>query len=88
VRGVAARTHLGIVVLCHLIRCRNVRMDQRRGYAAVVKLEKHKREDAVDLNRIESLVKNKIQNKFLPSCGRVLVANLARVIKGTNDEAA
>ena len=63
-------------------------MDQSRGYATVVKLEKHKGEDAVDLNRIESLIKNKIQSKFLPECGRVLVANLARVTKGTNDEAA
>ena len=47
-------------------------MDQRRGYATVVKLEKHKREDAVDLNRIESLIKNKIQNMFLPSVGESL----------------
>jgi hypothetical protein len=41
----------------------------RRGYATVVKLEKHKGEDAFDLNRIESLIKNKIQNKFLSNVG-------------------
>jgi hypothetical protein len=38
----------------------------RTGYATVVRLEKHKGEDGVDLNKIESLIKNKIQNKFLP----------------------
>jgi hypothetical protein len=38
-------------------------------YATVVRLEKHKGEDVVDLNRIESLIENKIQNKFLPSVG-------------------
>jgi hypothetical protein len=65
--------------------CKN---GSKRGYATVVKCKKHKREDAADLNRIEGLIKNKIQNKFLSECGRVLVANLARVTKGANDEAA
>lgn len=40
-----------------------------------MKLESTKEGMWVDVNEIKSLVKNNIQDKFLPKCGRVAVAN-------------
>jgi hypothetical protein len=68
VRGVSRKAYLGVVVVRHGEGCRKVRMGRRKDLRQLRRQKSPKERMWLMLNRIESLLKNKIEDKvqFLP----------------------